>query len=61
MVDKDRAKGKADEVKGSVKEKVGQVAGDEETEAEGKADKEGGKVQNKVGKTKDKIRDVFKK
>jgi uncharacterized protein YjbJ (UPF0337 family) len=55
-MDEDRIKGTANQAKGAVKEKVGQVTGDTKTEAEGKADKVGGKVQNAVGGIKDAVR-----
>gem|GEM_PF-249466 len=55
-MDKDRVKGAANQAKGAVKEKVGQVTGDTKTEAEGKADKAAGKVQNAVGGVKDAVR-----
>jgi len=56
MVDDDRKEGTADKIKGSIKEGIGKITGDEEKEAEGKAQKNTGKVQNKVGETKDKVR-----
>ena len=46
---KDRAEGKFHEMKGKVKEKVGQVTNDPNLEAEGQDEKLGGKVQKKVG------------
>ncbi|MES1933361.1 hypothetical protein T35B1_12157 [Salinisphaera shabanensis T35B1] len=60
MVDDDRKTGKADRVKGAVKEGVGKVTGDEHKEAEGKAQRKTGKVQDKVGQAKDKVRDKLK-
>jgi uncharacterized protein YjbJ (UPF0337 family) len=57
-MDKDRVKGMAQQVKGAVKEKVGQATGDTKTEAEGKTEKAAGKVQNAVGGMKDAIRDA---
>lgn len=57
MVDDDRKEGKADRVKGAVKEGIGKVTGDEQKEAEGKAQRKTGKVQDKVGEAKDKVRD----
>ena len=54
---KDKTEGKVDEVKGTVKEKVGQATGDSDLEAEGAGDKLGGKVQQKVGD----IKKVFEK
>jgi len=57
-MDKDRIKGAAEQVKGTIKEKAGQVTGDAKLEGEGKADKAAGKVQNAVGGLKDKVRDA---
>ncbi len=45
----DKAKGTFHEVKGKVKEKVGQATNDPDLEAEGKVEKIGGKVQKKIG------------
>jgi uncharacterized protein YjbJ (UPF0337 family) len=58
MVDKDRIEGAGKQIKGSVKEGVGKVTGDEKLKGEGKADKVEGKVQNTVGGLKDKVRDA---
>ena len=46
---KDQAEGKAHEVKGAVKEKVGKVTNDPQLESEGQDEKVGGKIQKKVG------------
>ena len=46
---KDKAKGKFHEVKGKVKEKIGQVANDPDLEAEGQGEKIGGKILKKIG------------
>lgn len=46
---KDKVEGTAHEVKGAVKEAVGNVMNKPDVEAEGKAEKVAGKVQNKVG------------
>jgi uncharacterized protein YjbJ (UPF0337 family) len=46
---KDQAAGKAHEVKGAVKEKVGKVTNDPQLESEGQDEKVGGKIQKKVG------------
>jgi uncharacterized protein YjbJ (UPF0337 family) len=48
----DEIKGKLHEVKGTVKEKVGQVTNNPDLEAEGKAEHNTGKVQKKVGQVK---------
>jgi len=57
-MDKDRIKGKAQDVKGRVKRQVGEWTGDEELQAEGTAEQAGGKVQNIAGKVKDAVRNV---
>jgi uncharacterized protein YjbJ (UPF0337 family) len=46
----DKTTGKIHEVKGTIKEKIGQVTGNEEMEADGEAEKNAGKVQNWIGK-----------
>jgi len=55
-VDKDRIKGSAEQIKGTVKEAVGKVLGDKKLETEGTTDKVAGKVQNAVGGLKDAAR-----
>lgn len=46
----DKGKGKFHEVKGTIKEKAGQIAGNTDLEARGKAEKNAGKAQNFIGK-----------
>lgn len=58
MVDKDRIEGAGKQIKGSVKEGIGKVTGDEKLKNEGKIDKAEGKIQNTVGGLKDKVRDA---
>jgi uncharacterized protein YjbJ (UPF0337 family) len=60
-MDKDRIAGAAKNIKGSVKEAVGNLTGDAKLQAEGKADKVEGKVQNAIGGMKDAVRDAVKK
>ena len=55
-MDKDRIKGSAKQLKGSVKETVGKAVGDSKLVADGKADKFEGKIQNAVGGIKDALR-----
>jgi uncharacterized protein YjbJ (UPF0337 family) len=43
---------KVHEVKGKIKEKVGQLTNDPDLEAEGTGEKIGGKVQEKIGQVK---------
>lgn len=57
-MDKDRIKGKADDIAGRVKRQVGEWTGDEEAQTEGAAQQVKGKVQNAWGKTKDAVRDA---
>lgn len=52
-MDNDRIKGKADEITGKVKSKLGEMTGDRETQAEGIGQQIKGKVQNAFGKVKD--------
>jgi len=46
----DKATGKLHEVKGTIKEKVGQITDNPEIEADGKAEKNAGKAHTWVGK-----------
>jgi uncharacterized protein YjbJ (UPF0337 family) len=48
----DQLKGKTHEVKGAIKEKIGQVTNDASLEAEGPDENTGGKIQKKVGEIK---------
>jgi uncharacterized protein YjbJ (UPF0337 family) len=57
-MNEDRAKGSAEQVKGGVKETVGNVTGDQKMQAEGKGDKAKGKLQNAVGGVKDAVKDA---
>jgi uncharacterized protein YjbJ (UPF0337 family) len=49
---KDEIEGKVHEVKGNVKEKVGQLTNNPNLQGEGQAEKVGGKVQQKIGQVK---------
>jgi len=48
----DKAEGMFHEVKGKVKEKVGQMTNNPDLEDEGQIEKIGGKVQKKIGQLK---------
>lgn len=48
----DQIEGKFHEVKGKIKEKVGQAANNPDLESEGQAENLSGKVQKKVGQVK---------
>ncbi len=51
--------GKADEVKGRVKEAAGAITDDDKLRREGKADQAAGKVKQAVEKAVDKTKDLF--
>lgn len=46
---KDRAKGRFHEVKGKMKEKLAQAAGDHKREGEGRNEKKAGIIQKEIG------------
>ncbi len=54
---KDQTEGKFHEVKGKLKEKVGQVINDPDLESEGKSENIAGKVQKKIGQIKDALKE----
>ena len=49
----DKVQGKAEELKGTVKQGVGKATGDREMQAEGQADELAGKAKGVVGSAKD--------
>ena len=53
----DKARNKADELKGQAKEKAGQASGDENLEAEGRADR----AVADVKQAGEKVKDAFKR
>ena len=55
---KDEAQGKWEQVKGTVKEKVGEVTGNQQTEAEGESQKAEGQTQETWGKLKHGVSDT---
>jgi uncharacterized protein YjbJ (UPF0337 family) len=52
-MDKEQAKGKAEEIKGKVKEKLGFITSDPDTEAQGVKDQIEGKVKQAHGAAKE--------
>jgi uncharacterized protein YjbJ (UPF0337 family) len=52
---------KSDQMKGRVKEAVGDITDDDDLKREGKADRLAGEVKEKVGDAKDKVEDVIDK
>jgi uncharacterized protein YjbJ (UPF0337 family) len=57
-MDKDRIKGKMEDVGGRVKRQVGEWTGDSKTQAEGAGDQLKGKARNMMGRIKDAGRDM---
>lgn len=55
IVNKDEVKGKWEQAKGTIKDKVGEATGDRELEAEGEAQHAGGEAQEGWGKAKRKV------
>ena len=51
----------SDQVKGHVKEAVGNLTGDKDLVAEGKTDRRVGKVEEKIDDAKDKVEEVVDK
>ena len=51
--------GKADQMKGQVKEAAGTLTGNDDLEAEGKADRRAGDAKEKLARAKDKIEEVI--
>jgi len=58
MWNKDEMQGKAKEIKGSIKDKFGEVTNDPNTEAEGEAERTEGKVQHGFGTARRKAGEV---
>jgi uncharacterized protein YjbJ (UPF0337 family) len=52
-MDREHVKGAADTIKGSVKDAIGKVTGDEKLQAEGKVGKAKGEIRKGVGDVKD--------
>jgi uncharacterized protein YjbJ (UPF0337 family) len=57
-MDKDRVKGKMEDIKGRVKRQAGEWTGDSKLQAEGMAEQAKGKARNAVGRVKDAARDM---
>ena len=60
-MDKNRVEGAVDQAKGSIKEAIGKVTGNDQLQAEGVADKVAGKAKSTLGEAKDAVRDAVKK
>lgn len=59
-MNKDIAKGKMNEIKGDVKQSIGNATDNPRMENEGAADKVKGKAQQAVGHGKEAVRDVIR-
>lgn len=59
-MDKERIKGAAQEVKGSIKTAIGKLVGNKKLETEGKIDSATGAIHTAVGEGKDTVREVLK-
>ncbi len=57
-MDQGRTEGVSKKGSGSLKEAIGKVTGDTETQARGTAEKTAGRVEDAVGGAKDAVRDV---
>ncbi len=57
-MDKDRIKGKLEDIGGRAERQVGEWTGDKKAQSEGAAHQVKGKVQHAFGKAKDKARDM---
>jgi uncharacterized protein YjbJ (UPF0337 family) len=55
MPNRDELKGKADQVKGQVKQRIGELTGDEQLKDEGVADEAGGAVREGAGTVRRKV------
>lgn len=58
-MNKDQTQGRIRQAKGTVKEVVGKVFGNEDLAQEGKVQKIGGKVQARVGDLQDDVRKII--
>lgn len=55
-MNKDRIKGKAEQIKGDVKERIGGASKDRSTQAEGWIEQKKGKIREGVGKLEDEMK-----
>ena len=60
MWNRDEVRGKADQVKGRVKEEVGDMLDDDRLEDEGRAERAAGEIEEGVGKGRRKIGKAIK-
>lgn len=60
-MNEDRIEGEVRRVKGSIKEAIGKITGNDKTRAEGAAEKLAGKVQAKAAQAGEAVRKTLKK
>jgi uncharacterized protein YjbJ (UPF0337 family) len=60
IMNKDQVKGRAETVKGDVKEAAGKLVGNERLTSEGKAEQAAGKTQSTVGDVKSNVGNAIK-
>ena len=60
-MNEDQVKGRAETIKGNVKEAAGKLVGNERLTTEGQADQAAGKVQSTVGDVKSNVGSAIKK
>ena len=60
MWNRDEVRGKADQVKGRVKEEVGDMVDDDRLENEGRSERAAGEVEESIGKGRRKIGNAIK-
>jgi uncharacterized protein YjbJ (UPF0337 family) len=53
--------GRSDQMKGKIKEAVGDLTGNDDLKSEGKADRQAGEAKAKVGEVEEKVEDVIDK
>lgn len=58
LPNKDELEGKFDQASGAIKDKVGEVTGNDDLEAEGEAQRAGGNVQEGYGTARRKVGDA---
>ena len=61
MSTEDKAKNKAQEIKGDIKEGAGRISGDRDLEAEGRVDQAAGNIKQAGEKTKDAVKGILGK
>lgn len=55
MWNKDETEGKGKQIKGTIKDKVGEVTGNRDLEAEGESERAAGNAQQNIGKARRKV------